>query len=529
MTDDLKLTKARQTGVKVLAIVAAVLGVTATTIAFMRSGQLVVVGASAGVFAALAFYAFRLGGNLAARLSVTVAVIGQIAVILAAMAGHAWQLDVHMVFFAALAMLTLMTCPASLLVGAGVTAVHHLALTFFWPSMVYPSVDLMENIGRTVLHAVVVIAETGILLTSVMTTLRQMNERNKEQAVLSETMEALKAEKTGIEAREKAQADVVSTLHERLTRIANGNLDASINHSFDKSYEALRKSFNDAVSSLSGIITSVTSVSSQIEVDSRELAEVSNSVAHSTEKQAGALQGVTDAVEQIADAMNGAVEKAKSTQERFDHTRNMTSNGAEVVRQAVSTMDEIEASSSQIDHVVTLIEDIAFQTNLLALNAGVEAARAGEAGAGFAIVASEVRELAHRSAEAAQNINKLISESNGHVTNGVALVRQVGEALEAILGDVNQVSGNVAEISDVSSEQAQSVEKIRGSMQTIGSETQANAARAEEASAATSSLDMAVDRLVDALAGFRVAAEAPQTGDVEMFDEDGDDEAWAAA
>ncbi len=529
MIDDLKLTKARQTGVKVLAIVAAVLGTVAAAIAFARSGQLVMIGASAGVFAALAFYAFRLGGTLAARVSVTVAVIGQIAVILAAMTGHAWQLDVHMVFFAALAMLTLMTCPTALLVGAGVTAVHHLALTFFWPAMVYPSVDLMENLGRTVLHAIVVIAETGILLTSVMTTLRQMNERNKEQAVLSETMEALKLEKIGIEAREKAQADVVSTLHERLTRIAGGNLDASITHKFDNSYEALRKSFNDAVTSLSGIITSVTSVSSQIEVDSRELAEVSNSVAHSTEKQAGALQGVTDAVEQIAGAMNGAVEKAKSTQERFDNTRTMTSSGAEVVRQAVSAMDEIETSSSQIDHVVTLIEDIAFQTNLLALNAGVEAARAGEAGAGFAIVASEVRELAHRSAEAAQNINGLISQSNGHVSTGVALVRQVGEALEEILGDVNQVSGNVAEISDVSSEQAQSVEQIRGSMQTIGSETQANAARAEEASAATSSLDMAVDRLVNALNGFSVGTAQAGTGEVEMFDEADDDDAWVAA
>jgi len=529
MTEDLKLTKARQTGVKVLAVVGALMGAAAVGIAVARGGAVGAQAAASLALAALAYYATRLNGSLVARVSVTVAIMVQVTLVLAVMSGHPWQLDIHMIFFAVLAMLTLMTCPVSLLVAAGLAAAHHLSLTFLWPSMVYPSVDLMENVGRTVLHAVVVVAETGILLTSVMTTLRQMEARNKEQAVLSETMDALRVEKAGIEVREKAQADVVETLHERLTRIAGGNLDAAINHTFDKSYEALRKSFNDAVKSLSGIVTSVTSVSSQIEVDSRELSEVSNSVAHSTEKQAGALQGVTDAVEQIADAMNGAVEKAKSTQERFDNTRNMTSNGAEVVRQAVSTMDEIEASSAQIDHVVTLIEDIAFQTNLLALNAGVEAARAGEAGAGFAIVASEVRELAHRSAEAAQNINTLISESNGHVTNGVALVRQVGDALEAILGDVNQVSGNVAEISDVSSEQAQSVEKIRGSMQTIGSETQANAARAEEASAATSSLDMAVDRLVDALAGFRVAAVAPQTGDVEMFDNDGDDEAWAAA
>lgn len=504
MKETLKLESTRMMGVKVLTYVVAVLGAIVVAVTMMRGGNWIVFGGSSAAMFALALYASRLGSGLAARVSVTIASVAQVTLIVAAMSGHQWQLDVHMMFFALLAVLTLLACPKSLVVAAGFTAVHHVGLTLLWPTLVYPSVDLSGNLVRTVIHALIVVAETGILLGAVISYLKQLDVLNADQAALSETMAALSQEKIAVDAKEQAQSEVVAQLHDRLTLIASGDLDAEIHEQFPEGYENLRVSFNAAVASLSGIIRSVTSVSSQIETDSAELAEVSASVANSTEKQADALSQVTDAVEYIAEAMSGAVETTEDTQKRFDSTRTVTREGTEVVRQAVTTMDEIEESSSQIDHVVTLIEDIAFQTNLLALNAGVEAARAGEAGAGFAIVASEVRELARRSAEAAQNINALISQSNGHVTKGVSLVRQVGKALETIFEEVNEVSQNISEIAKISNEQSASVTQIRDSMQTIGSETQANAARSEEASAATASLDMAVDRLVQGLSGFRV-------------------------
>lgn len=469
MNEHPTLVQSRERGVKLLAALTGGLGLLAVGIAIMRGVNPVVLVGTAAALGGLALYAMRLGGNLAARLSVSIACAGQIMVILAAMAGHAWQLDIHMMFFAVLAMLVVMICPITIVAAAAFIAVHHLVLTLLFPTLVYPSVDLMENVGRTALHAVIVVAETAILVTAVRNMLQQLDSLNKER---------------------EAQAEL---------------MDASIKEPFEDSYEDLRQSFNASVDSLSGIVRSVTTIAKQIEMDSRELSAVSSNVAHSTEKQAGELHHVTEAVEHIADAMKGAVGKAMDTQVRFDNTTDLTRSGTQVVQQAVSAMDEIEASSAEIDTAVSLIEDIAFQTNLLALNAGVEAARAGEAGAGFAIVASEVRELAHRSAEAAQTINGLISQSNGHVSSGVGLVREVGQALSTILADVSEVRGNIAEISEMSDTQAQSIAQIRDSMQTIGSETQANAARSEEASAATTSLDLAVDRLVDGMSRFRLA------------------------
>ena len=103
MIDDLKLTKSRQTGVKMLAIVSVLMGAAAVGIAVARDGAIEVQAAASLSLAALAYYAIRLNGSLAARVSVTVAMIVQITLVLAAMSGHAWQLDIHMVFFAVLA------------------------------------------------------------------------------------------------------------------------------------------------------------------------------------------------------------------------------------------------------------------------------------------------------------------------------------------------------------------------------------------------------------------------------------------
>lgn len=115
------------------------------------------------VFAGLALAA-RKGQGTGAALLVTLSLVGQCALFTAAFAGHAWQLDTHMTFFAALAIVATIGSIPALIFGVGVIAVHHLSLGLLLPALVYPSADLLGNLARTVMHAVIVLAEAGVLL-----------------------------------------------------------------------------------------------------------------------------------------------------------------------------------------------------------------------------------------------------------------------------------------------------------------------------------------------------------------------------
>jgi methyl-accepting chemotaxis protein-2 (aspartate sensor receptor) len=175
-----------------------------------------------------------------------------------------------------------------------------------------------------------------------------------------------------------------------------------------------------------------------------------------------------------------------------------------VVGQVVATMDEINVASRKIADIIGVIDGIAFQTNILALNAAVEAARAGEQGRGFAVVAGEVRSLAGRSAEAAKEIKSLIGNSVERVDAGARLVQDAGTTMAEIVASVQRVQDIIGEISSASGEQSEGIASVNTSVVQLDQMTQQNAALVEESAAAAESLKEQAQRLVEAVAFFRV-------------------------
>lgn len=233
-----------------------------------------------------------------------------------------------------------------------------------------------------------------------------------------------------------------------------------------------------------------------------EIAAASNDLAGRTEQQAASLEETSASLEQLKRNVSEAASQAEVASRKVAEARKEAEAGGIVVRDSKKAMGQISASSSEVGQILAVIDELAFQTNLLALNAGVEAARAGEAGRGFAVVATEVRQLAQRSAESARTIRDLIDRSGAHVAEGVRLVDATEQAFGRIAEVVGEVSVVVGEMAAAMQEQARAIAEISDAAGHLDQVTQQNAAMAEQATAASSSLAATSKRLIELVQTF---------------------------
>jgi len=161
------------------------------------------------------------------------------------------------------------------------------------------------------------------------------------------------------------------------------------------------------------------------------------------------------------------------------------------------SMGEISKASEETSKIIKTIDEIAFQTNLLALNAAVEAARAGEAGAGFAVVAEEVRNLALRSAEAAKNTAVLIEDTVKKIGDGSQIVSTTNDAFVKVGESTEKVEELVAEVTEASKEQSNGIEQVNIAITEMDKVVQQNAANAEESASASEELNAQAEQLKD--------------------------------
>ena len=178
--------------------------------------------------------------------------------------------------------------------------------------------------------------------------------------------------------------------------------------------------------------------------------------------------------------------------------------GGEVVGQVVDKMNSINRASRAIVDIIGIIDGIAFQTNILALNAAVEAARAGESGRGFAVVASEVRNLAQRSAAAAQEIKALIANSVTEADAGSKLVGLAGQTMEQILASVRDVTGIMGEIASASEQQNVGIEQVNRAVTALNEVTRRNATLVEDARVTADAMQEQASALVQVVGVFEM-------------------------
>lgn len=232
----------------------------------------------------------------------------------------------------------------------------------------------------------------------------------------------------------------------------------------------------------------VNSSSEMLSVSSQELAE-------SSSEQAASLEETTSSLEEMSSQIKHTAENSQQAEVAVKETRSLVEAGVSSMQKVTAAMEEIKNSSQETSKIIKTINDIAFQTNLLALNAAVEAARAGEAGKGFAVVAEEVRNLAQRSAEAANNTAELISRSQVSSESGAEVALEASENLKLIEENAGGVGTLIVEISAASREQAVGIDQMTSAISQMDNVVQGNAAASEESASSAEELSSQAEEL----------------------------------
>lgn len=269
-------------------------------------------------------------------------------------------------------------------------------------------------------------------------------------------------------------------------KIAQGDLTSRITIASEK--DVLGKALQLMISNLNEVLGDVNNAAVQIAAGTSQVSDSSQSLSQGATEQAASLEEITSSVTELAGQTKANSENATQANRLAMEARQTAETGNSRMQGMVTAMSDISHSSKEIAKIIKTIDDIAFQTNLLALNAAVEAARAGRHGKGFAVVAQEVRNLAHRSAKAAQETTTLIEGAVKNVENGTLILNQTAEALNEIVTRAKNVANLVEEIATASSEQAQGISQINQGLAQVDQVTQANTANAEETASAAEEL-----------------------------------------
>ncbi|MCA2013005.1 methyl-accepting chemotaxis protein [Cereibacter sphaeroides] len=477
-----------------MAVTLAVLGVTRGTGGLTEAGVLLVAMVLAEIQRRRA--PAGLGVQMVASAGMAVGVAG----IVWLLRGHAWQIDGHMLFFATFALTAAFCDWRPIVMFAGVTAVHHLALNYLLTEAVFPGEASLE---RVLMHAVILVLQAVpmIWLARVLAALFQRSADALEDA------QAAHAEAEEVAAQqnnERAEsAAVVDLLGDAMTRLSDGDLKTRVEEPVADRYTVLIDQFNAFVAGMESLVGQISDKAEGLFSSSDAMSLAARRSADSAGEQSGTLQQSLGTLEGLVAGVRKTTDMARSAEASVGDSRRESEEGGAILARAVEAMRRIEDSANQIGRISEVMEDIAFQTNLLALNAGVEAARAGAAGNGFAVVATEVRALAQRASTSAKEIRTLVQESRDNVAEGSDLVQRTNGSLAKLITRSAENAGTVAEIARAMGTQSASLGDLSEKLRLLDGAARETASVADQSSQMSSALRSDAEAMIAATASFR--------------------------
>ncbi len=286
--------------------------------------------------------------------------------------------------------------------------------------------------------------------------------------------------------------------------IGRGDLTVSVDATSNDEIGQLSRTLQSMVENLKKTVVTIERNANELVASGVSLNDSSQKLSKGASEQAASAEEVSTAIEEMVANIDQNTENAVATEK-------LTSSTVENVNLSSQYSGEAAEAMKTIAEKITIISDIAFQTNILALNAAVEAVRAGEQGRGFSVVAAEVRKLAERSKQAANEIVTLVNK-------GLKVTKMAGEKAKALVPDIEKTTVLIKEISAASLEQKTGAEQINMAMQNLNVITQENASSSDELTNSAVLLSSLASSLKQAVGQFKLDDEAAKQ--TEEFDKD---------
>lgn len=296
----------------------------------------------------------------------------------------------------------------------------------------------------------------------------------------------------------------VAALSQSVESLASGDsrLDARLRVRGRDELARISDAFNRFIAKLAGAFGEAQDATAAVVIAARQIAQGNADLSNRTEIQAGRLQEAAASMKGLQRSVEDNRRTSESATALCDEASASSRKSEAVMAEALDSMQLLQQASSSIAEITGAIQGIAFQTNVLAINASIEAARAGDAGKGFSVVASEVRVLAERSAEAARGIKELIERSVEQIDTANQRMGDTDATVRQLVTSVQQVTELIASITLAGQQQSQTIAAVTDSLSDVERSTQQNAALVEELAAASESMHEQADRLLAVVARF---------------------------
>ena len=299
-------------------------------------------------------------------------------------------------------------------------------------------------------------------------------------------------------------AEHLNKYAEQTSQIAEGDLTVTIQPA--STDDVLGNALLTMTSGLRDLVQQIQGASDEITSGSQQVADSSQVLSQGATQSAAAVEEISSSMQEIGGQTKHSADNANQANQLSDVAKSSAEIGSKKMTDMIAAMTDINDSAQSISKIIKVIDEIAFQTNLLALNAAVEAARAGQHGKGFAVVAEEVRNLAARSAKAAEETTQMIQGSVEKSKNGTQIAHETSDALSEIVTNITKVSDLISEIAAATGEQAEGIGQINQGLMQIDQTIQQNTASAEESAATSEELSSQANYLREMLYRFKIDA-----------------------